>query len=328
MWRSLAMTVITLVSIATAKAQSNIEMQALLDLLENTTNLPVAIHGHLPVSTGEDWLTWAELDRQRLQNSLLARGYLEAEVTVLPLESAGQETLRNIDVRVAPGQLYVITDVHLTGISDTALLDELTDVAATIIGQPAQAAIGDALADRLVWTLGQNGYALPVVKVERFRPKPGSTQATVEVSVNPGHLSYFTAVNLSRVESADLLWVSSRVPFKPGTLFSIDALSRFREELLDGENVEQARVDVLMTGPAEFSLQVRFQRAYQAPQRTPQVEFGASLLAAVLIVIGLRQTLAADRTRYANTALIDVTAATMITVAAAMVGLRAATFLQ
>ncbi len=321
---------LTLLSIGSAHAQSQTKsapedvQTPVIDLLSDTTNLPELIRRSLAEPSGVVWQRGSQTEQARLLAGLKAMGYLDARVELnAPDTLGGAED--GIEVRVEPGQQYSIGSVRIEGIKAPGLLDRLEDVAATAQGQWATAMTAEQLADRIVWRLGQTGYPFATVST-RLETLPDTTQAVLEVAIEPGAQAYYAGASYEKVDIGMLDWVQSKQPFLAGDVFSIDKLASFRAELLAGPEMKRARIDVQQAGPNAFALKVRYNRQYELPPNSVEMELGILALALSLLAIGWRQTVQAQNSQ-ANLRQTDAFIGGLVLVSLALVGMRALSFL-
>jgi hypothetical protein len=323
----LAAIIILMLGAMASLAQETVpaEPASVADLLEDSTNLPSLILHQLTIPSQQGWVEAVEAERARLLTALVQNGYLDAVVEVDP--GTATTGSGDIELSVAPGERYTIGAVDIIGVAQPTLLGDLEDVAASVLDEPAQALIGETLADRLIWRLGQEGYAFPSVEVLEFSPTGDPSSARLSIRVDTGELSFFTEARTAKVDAAQLAWVTEAVPFRPGDVYSVDRLAQFRDLLLASGNVDRARVEAIEVGTGRFVLDIRYQKVFQLPAPNLQVDLGVTVLMLTLLVLGWRLVVSANHPRHTNTVLLDITSATLLTVSAVVVGTRVASFL-
>lgn len=301
---------------------------SITELLSGTTNLPELIRFNLDVSSAEEWRKLVSTERDRLLTNLTENGYLDATVEIKTLADPEAPSPGSVEVRVEPGRQYKIAAVQITGTADPDLLHQLQDVGATVLNKVASTTIGEQLTDRMVWNLGQSGYAFASADIAGFRPIADSSEVDVDVVVKPGGLAHFSHADLTKVDRGARDWVSKMMPFKPGDVFSIDALAAFRQHLMNSDGVERARAEVVSAEKGKFALTIRYNKKYQPPPGSPEVGFGAMVLVATLLLIGWRQVVIAGRSTKTGIHFSDVAVFMLVIASVAVAGQRVLSFLQ
>ena len=276
-------------AIAQSPAIADKNAEEVARILGEFSNLPqlVSQQPDLTVAAGSagDAL---ELERVRLAGLLRDRGYLNAEVEVVrPEEADGTK----VQVRVSHGPSYVIGSARVTAQPAVGgyLEKELDAAAEMALGKRADSASRYELVDRVLWTLGREGYPFPRLEAVSFRDSGDGRTAELLVRLEPGPIARFTGADLSSVDSPLLDDVNQNMPFAVGDIYSVEGLHSFREALREKLGVAATRVDVMPDGPDGFSLAVR---ATSAPARFPDTwlsALGLAMLTACLLLLALRQ---------------------------------------
>lgn len=228
----------------------------------------------------------ANADKGRLISALEALGYYNGRIDILlagvPLESSGVvasiETARRagpvpVRIIVAPGKRYVFGRFALVDATTRRPLPS-PDWAklGLVAGEPAVSSEVLQAEAALVGQFRKEGYALAKVPARQATVDHASQTMDVVFQVDPGRRATFGPVTVSGTDKLDPDFVSDRVPFKEGEVFSPEALARLRQDLSKYDVFESVRVVEADHLSADGSLPIEVQVSERLPRF---VGFGA-----------------------------------------------------
>lgn len=187
----------------------------------------------------------ANADKSRLISGLEALGYYDGRVDILlagdPLDSsrvtAGIEAARRsgpvpVTVIVKPGPRYVFGRFALVDANTRRPLPS-PDWAkiGLVAGDPALSSTVLSAESAIVGQFRNQGYAMARVPGRQATVDHATRTMDLVFYVDPGRLATFGPVTVSGTDRLNPDFITERVPFKEGEVFSPEAVARMRREL-------------------------------------------------------------------------------------------------
>lgn len=171
-----------------------------------------------------------ESDLDRFEAALHSEGYYAAAVTA-EIDRTRDPIV--ITINTAPGEQYVLEDytVRYEGPAAEAAKRPSLDDLDIMLGMPARAPnIVDAQ-EKLLKTLGRNGYPLASVVDREAVVNHDTRTMTVALTVEPGPFATFAAPSIEGLTDVEADYVQRLVTWEPGKTFDAGELVKTREEL-------------------------------------------------------------------------------------------------
>lgn len=185
-------------------------------------------------------------DERRFRAALESEGYYSATVVTATKDEEGRIA---VTITVDPGERYQVTSVVLDlareDAATVALIkpEDYEGPLREIVGRPARAADVILAEDTALDLLRAKGFPFARRGDRQIDVDHATRTIAVNLPVDLGRQAFFGATHFSGLEKVNESHIQRLVPWPQGDIFSVEALEKFREELILASLFTSVRVE-------------------------------------------------------------------------------------